>query len=874
MTAPLHTAAESRPLRASPPRRAALVCSRSAWRWGLRAAAAILLGLAGWILWREAHGVSARDLDEALRRLGAARLGVAGLVLVASFACLGLIEAAALSWAGARVGLAQALAGGLAANAVGHALGVAVLTGAAVRARLYRPLGLSFSDVGKVSVFAAVAFGLGMALLAGVSLALGGGAMIHGLDQSCATALGAGIALVPLAYLVAVARGPAWPLLGHALPLPTGRVAAAQVLLGSLDNLAVAALIWLLLGNAGATFTQVALAYAVATLLGLLTSAPGGVGTFEAAMLTLLPQVERPALLAALIGYRAIYYGAPLAAAAPILLAGLAVPTRVVGLARAMWRSSACAVLAAAGLALGAGSVLTGIGRIAPASLAVIRDRVPLPVLETSQYLSLATGLALAACAPALLRGRRRAVWIAAAAAGVGASTALLRALDVGLATGLAGYALALVLSRAMFRRRAARRPRCGEAAWSLAVMFLIVMGALGLGLWTYADTPYEARLWTEFRYPGDPERFLRGVALLAGLSVVWGVWTLVRGRALREPPAEPEALRRIRPLVAASPDTTARLALLGDKALLCSTGGGACLPYAAAGRSLVAMGDPIGEPTEAATLVWRFLELAEVLDARPVFYQVGSAHLGRYLDAGLSLLKLGEEARIPLAAFDLAGSARRSLRQAHARALREGLRFQVVLPPLAEALLAEMAAVSEDWLVTQGRRELGFSLGRFDRDVLRHDPVALVRREGRLLAFANIWDGGGVEASVDLMRHRAPAPRGVMDFLFVELILWSRAQGYAWFNLGMAPLSGLAEHRLAAPWHRVGLQIARRGEHLYGFAGLRAFKAKFGPVWMPRYLAAPPLSAAPALLDVIRLIRRPAPPARVTTFDPVTRRS
>jgi phosphatidylglycerol lysyltransferase len=71
-----------------------------------------------------------------------------------------------------------------------------------------------------------------------------------------------------------------------------------------------------------------------------------------------------------------------------------------------------------------------------------------------------------------------------------------------------------------------------------------------------------------------------------------------------------------------------------------------------------------------------------------------------------------------------------------------------------------------------------------------------------------------------------------------------------------------------------VGLQIARRGEHLYGFAGLRAFKAKFGPVWMPRYLAAPPLSAAPALLDVIRLIRRPAPPARVTTFDPVTRRS
>ena len=133
--------------------------------------------------------------------------------------------------------------------------------------------------------------------------------------------------------------------------------------------------------------------------------------------------------------------------------------------------------------------------------------------------------------------------------------------------------------------------------------------------------------------------------------------------------------------------------------------------------------------------------------------------------------------------------------------------------------------------------------------------PRVLTREE--IIAFANIWTGGGVEASIDLMRHVDEAPRGTMDFLFVELILWAKARDYAWFNLGMAPLSGLADHRLAPFWHKVGRQIAQRGGAYYGFEGLRTFKSKFDPVWTPRYLAAPPSGLAAALLDATRLIGR-----------------
>ena len=53
-------------------------------------------------------------------------------------------------------------------------------------------------------------------------------------------------------------------------------------------------------------------------------------------------------------------------------------------------------------------------------------------------------------------------------------------------------------------------------------------------------------------------------------------------------------------------------------------------------------------------------------------------------------------------------------------------------------------------------------------------------------MAFASLWvSGDGAEIAVDLMRFGADAPRGAMDFLFVELLLWGRRQGYAAFEFG-----------------------------------------------------------------------------------------
>lgn len=98
-------------------------------------------------------------------------------------------------------------------------------------------------------------------------------------------------------------------------------------------------------------------------------------------------------------------------------------------------------------------------------------------------------------------------------------------------------------------------------------------------------------------------------------------------------------------------------------------------------------------------------------------------------------------------------------------------------------------------------------------------------------------------------MRFLRDAPNGVMEYMFVKLMLWGREQGYRWFNLGMAPLSGMQEHALAPLWMRLGALLYRHGENFYNFQGIRQYKDKFAPVWEPKYLASPGGLALPRIV-------------------------
>jgi phosphatidylglycerol lysyltransferase len=348
-----------------------------------------------------------------------------------------------------------------------------------------------------------------------------------------------------------------------------------------------------------------------------------------------------------------------------------------------------------------------------------------------------------------------------------------------------------------------------------------------------------------------------------AALALVMTMGILVSSRMLsalrpcRRPAPSSDDMAEALQILATQPNASAGLVRLGDKNVLFSDCRKAFVMYARSGRSWVALFDPVGCRKAWPGLVVKFMEAARKDGCRAVFYQVSPDFLPCSLEAGLKPYKLGEQAVVDLETFDLKGGAWLKLRRSINRAERDGLVFSMLAPEDVPNVLDELLSVSRSWLAAQNAAEKGFSLGTFQPGYVAAGPVAVIRLEGRIVAFANILSTSSKgDAFIDLMRHMPNTHRGMMDLLFVRIMEHMKAQSFRTLNLGMAPLAGLATHRRAPLWNHIGQRIFRNGERFYNFQGVLAFKSKFDPQWQPRYLAVSgrgvPLTS---LMDVTVLI-------------------
>jgi phosphatidylglycerol lysyltransferase len=501
------------------------------------------------------------------------------------------------------------------------------------------------------------------------------------------------------------------------------------------------------------------------------------------------------------------------------------------------------------GYAFVAGAILlfSGATPAAAARLRFVLDTIPLPVVELSHFIGSLVGLGLLLLAQALIR-RVDAAWtLAVGSVLIGIVAEILKGLDYEEATVLGLLLVLLIRARREFNRRSNLFEHTFTAGWFTAVSF-VVLASVTLGFWA-------------FPHPQDPEGqwFYRTTAGVAIVLIIFAVRFLLRAAA---PPLDlPTAadLADADRVIQAQGSSTPYLVYLGDKALLWNAGRTAFLMYAIRGRTWVALGDPVGPTREAGPLVRRFLEMVEEADGIPVFYQVQKDSLHRYADYGLAFAKAGEEALVPLSTFSLEGGHRKKMRLFWHKLAKEGATFRVVPAADVGAILPALREVSDDWLAMKGAVEKGFSLGFFSEAYLRRFPVAVLEVGGRIEAFANLWPGPRkLELSVDLMRHRRTAPKNSMEGLFVFLMLWGKAEGYEAFNLGMAPFSGIESSELTSLWNRILSFVYRYGRTFYNFEGLRAYKAKFDPVWEPKYFAYPGgLSLPWVLASVTGLIAR-----------------
>ncbi len=514
---------------------------------------------------------------------------------------------------------------------------------------------------------------------------------------------------------------------------------------------------------------------------------------------------------------------------------------------------------------MGAINFLSAILPSAQNRMRLLEEYSPLRITEGGHLTSALAGFALILLSASLWR-RKRVAWILALLIlAISVIVHLFKGLDfeeAALAGALTGL---LIYLRDRFHAHSdVPSVKQGLLVLLAAFGFTLAYGVIGFylldrhfrmnfGVWTALHQTIV--MFTQFYDPGlQPvtgfgRYFADSIYAVGAVTFTYALLMLLRPVLNRKPVSEEERAYAWEIVRAYGRTALARYAVLDDKKFFFDARG-VLLSYGVENRVALVLGDPIGPSEAVPSVLASFKSFCASNDWIPAFYQVMPNYLNEYKTAGFDELLLGQEAIVDLSAFTLEGSENKTLRNGFNKLVRNGYHSDVLQPPFSPRMLRELDAISHEWLSSRGASEMKFSLGWFDEGYLNTCPVLLVRdREGFIEAFANVvteFQNNG--AAVDLMRHRAQIESGLMDFLFVSLLMWAKEQKYSTFNLGLSALSGVGEQSKDPVIERALLYIYQNVNRFYNFRGLHAFKEKFHPTWSPRYLVFPNAASLPAI--------------------------
>ncbi len=789
--------------------------AHAARAWGLVIIVVVLA-----LSWQALRGIHIHDVRATLRALDGRWLVVAAVLTIANVAIMGLYDV--LAFRHTRTTRLQRWRFGAVAFCWSNFLTLGPLAGPAIRLWLYRDAVNELSELhgGIVAVVIAFVSGLGGWTVAAFAASrAGAGAAVLAATSA--------VMVVAVAWIVrAIARR-----FERFAGEPAGPARTFELaLVGWLDWFVAVAAFAACMFATGARTSAILLVdqFFYGQAIGLASLVPGGFGSSDAFWIANLP-LNHSVTTAALAAYRFIYYIGPWFTASLLLLSWAT---------RQSVRRTALARRVIAALVGGSG-VLIIISSASPAlhaRLILLEQLVPLPLVEAGQITAALAGLLLLALARGLARGYRAAFTGTMALLLLAGFASILKGLDWEESVTLAVVGIAAWSQSGLFNRESggdwfeSADLGLGFAALLLFVVFGIFSHHLGTGVF---------QRWTDIGYRFQGARFVRTAASMLFALGAATLYVLLRTPVHFTRPPDAVINRALEFNAAYGMGTTPMMVAVGDKSVFFDDRG-FCL-YRTIGPYLAVFSDPVVRGVaERGAFLDALFAFAAGIDRRPLFYQISAEWIPLLHDRGYHLFKLGEEAIVPLDRVTLQGHAGKMSRQILRRAERDGLLFRVMEPFEVARRIPDLEEISLHWLEAKQVIERQFSIGYFDADYLSRCRCGAIeaKQGGRLLAFANLLEGPKrQELSVDLMRYRTERP-GVMDFLLTSIMLYGKDLGYRTFNLGMAPLAFVGEHRGAHQRERLASLIFRRGEHWYNFQGVRFYKQKFDPDWLPRYMA------------------------------------
>ena len=266
------------------------------------AAAIAVCVIAATVLAHDVRTFTLGEVAQAWRSIPRSKVGMSLLLTAASFSALGCYDILAVrTMFPGRVQARLAWLAGATGNAISNTLGFHAVTGSVVRYRLYRQAGLNAKEVAALVAFTWSALGLGFVTVFAVALLA---RHASPLDSFA----GASLVVALMALLIWLGpRGRHISVARFSLALPSCASAALQLAIAAIEMSAAIGALYVLMPVRAASFAGFAAAYIAAVLLGVVSHAPGGIGVFEAAMLSFTGGQDEAGILAALLLYRLIY---------------------------------------------------------------------------------------------------------------------------------------------------------------------------------------------------------------------------------------------------------------------------------------------------------------------------------------------------------------------------------------------------------------------------------------------------------------------------------------------------------------------------------------------------------------------------------------
>jgi lysylphosphatidylglycerol synthetase-like protein (DUF2156 family) len=519
----------------------------------------------------------------------------------------------------------------------------------------------------------------------------------------------------------------------------------------------------------------------------------------------------------------------------------------------------------------------------------LLRDMVPLHVINDSQIATVVLGILLIMLADGLSKRHRRAMRLTLVLLAASAVVNITKGLDYEEALVSVGLAFALYSRRADYR--VASRPIRLMSAVSFTAAFTLLYYAyafLGFRLLEAWITPQPTLAGALL----EPLRFVFATPIYHyhGHQAVWFGDSLIAvacvamaiTAALILRPLVPihrsnahDRERALRIIHAHGTDSLSYFALRDDRSYFFDDGGDAFLSYKIWRNVALVGGGPIGAPERCGPVTEQFLEFCEGNGLAPAILGSDSAHISMYRGLGLRVLKIGEESVIPLASFDVA-HLKRKVRRAERHCIDLGVSCEVYsASELPEAYRRAAHEISHGWVKTKGGTERGFSmtLGRFPTQSDRHVRVLIATYEARLIGFLTIVPVLGANGwSLDMMRRDMDSPNGLTEYMVIQAARRLQSSGSEFLSLNFASLSS-TEATIPEPRALTSLRgfLYENLSSVYQLKTLYQFNSKFEPDWASRYLVYGDLLRTG---KVFMAVIQAEDPIRLSTLAGVLRRS